>query len=79
MILVRIFLVAIACVCALLMFAFYKMSFGGYDSIGAVFWSGMISGQFEPEYFAMLYLPPIIFVACIYFALADRGLADAWN
>jgi len=58
-----------AAVCAFWMFLFYKMSFGGYDSIGVIFWTGMINGRFQATYFAMLYLPPVLFVTCLYLAL----------
>jgi len=57
-----------AAVCAFWMFLFYKMSFGGYDSIGVIFWTGMINGRFQATYFAMLYLPPVLFVTCLYLA-----------
>ena len=68
MILKRIILVGAAAICAVWMFLFYKMSFGGYDSLGAVFWTGMINGRFEATYFAMLYIPPLLFLGCIYLA-----------
>jgi hypothetical protein len=70
----RIFLAGIAALCAFWMFLFYKMSFGGYDSVGSIFWSGMINGQFEATYFAMLYLPPLLFVVCSYLALCRTGV-----
>jgi hypothetical protein len=55
--------------CALWIFLFYKMSFGGYDSTGVILWSGVINGHFEPTYFAMLYVPPLLLAACLYFAV----------
>ena len=64
----RMLLAGIAALCALWTFLFIKMSFGGYDSIGAIFWTGTINGRFETTYFAMLYLPPLLFVTSLYLA-----------
>ena len=37
--------------------------------IGHLYWTGNVDGEFEPSYLASLYLPPVIFALCCYFAL----------
>ena len=40
--------------------------------IGVIYWDGNVDGHFEPGYLASLYLPPIIFAQCVYFAFRAR-------
>ena len=66
----RFLLAALAGACAVWIVIFLGATFDrGYDSTGIIFWDGVIGGEFSPAYVAMLYLPPVLFVACSYFAL----------
>jgi hypothetical protein len=66
----RFILAAIAGACAFWIFIFLGATFDpGYDSTGVIFWDGVIGGEFSLGYLVMLYLPPLLLVACSYFAL----------
>ena len=66
----RYLLAAVAGACALWIFIFLGATFDpGYDGMGAISWDGMIGGEFRPGYLVVLYLPPLLLVACSYFAL----------
>ena len=66
----RFLLAAIAGACALWILIFLGATFSrGYDGTGAIFWDGVIGGQFSLVYLTMLYFPPLLMAVCSFFAL----------
>jgi hypothetical protein len=70
----RFLLAAIAGACAVWILIFFGATFDpAYDGAGAIYWDGVVYGEFRAGYLAMLYVPPVLMVVCIYFAFRGRS------